>query len=747
MPTGYSKNFQSLVYDPDLIKLIKASDRKMPDTTGKSATFGAGSISGLVTLSTNSSEFLLDGAVYKYDANGTNGQFDFFGFNIALLPAHKGAARSVTALMHTENIATQNIVFAVKYVGGTRDGQIVKVYVENMESPNTVKTVFDIPSDVTSIVLLFQNLSTATNARIFLDNILIEMNPYKYIQLDSWTEYDLTVSASNWTTFKARGTPYKTKDGTWRLRANIHGSYSPAVSTSLVTISGITTANYKQAITVAVPNYLGYQNPASGYFENSDTKFFWGTKSGDAAVSGTVVFSFDIALASRPTFATDTNDYVIVSWQPGMDDYTDAGPITITATTTNPTKGTMAIDKVYWLREGAKGSFIYKYEQTSVGTAGSGDYLYSLPNGLSFNTAVTQFYTTVEGGGDFQYKDAIIAGLWDNNEGSYKGVVYVVPYDATRFRLAMTGHTEGGIGSHGYQSSAFAALDARGIMQFRFSAPIAGWKTTPTLLALPTSKDNNKTYDQTLVSITGNNGWSTTGATLFPYRTISKTTGLPVWRLAFNISGTTSATSRSTQQVYIAGITYSRAVSVIVNTNGVNFVSIYANTGAGGNTIYHEFSTSSPSSFNLSGDVELSSKPTWADEWIEPGVFVGNVQQDWEYELQVTGTGWTTIAATGTVRKSGNGVYRLEFNIAGSVPNVARGGYTATITGVVSKNIANFYQPVSTANNATDANVVGLVYPNTGNVVFAHSSVSTAQYRASGSIVLDSKPTWAVNTP
>jgi hypothetical protein len=63
--------------------------------------------------------------------------------------------------------------------------------------------------------------------------------------------------------------------------------------------------------------------------------------------------------------------------------WNDAGSITITATTTNPTKGTVVRDKVWWRRVGDSAEIRYEFEQSTLGTAGVGTYKLTLPAGLS----------------------------------------------------------------------------------------------------------------------------------------------------------------------------------------------------------------------------------------------------------------------------------------------------------------------------------------------------------------------------
>lgn len=69
----------------------------------------------------------------------------------------------------------------------------------------------------------------------------------------------------------------------------------------------------------------------------------------------------------------------------------------ITATTTNPTYGTIETNKAQFRRVGDSYEFHWDFKQTTSGTAGSGTYLINLPAGITIDT--TKFST---GGADFQ---------------------------------------------------------------------------------------------------------------------------------------------------------------------------------------------------------------------------------------------------------------------------------------------------------------------------------------------------------
>jgi hypothetical protein len=156
---------------------------------------------------------------------------------------------------------------------------------------------------------------------------------------------------------------------------------------------------------------------------------------------------------------------------PAMSDWVDAGPITITATTTNPTKGTIVRDKVFWRRVGDSAEIRFEYEQSAAGAAGSGDYLFTLPAGLSFDSAEVEFYTgAVAASPRYDRGVGVCTQTTVNLETS------VVPYDATRFRVR--GHAFDNSADSYISSSVHGFSNTTLRLSVEFSAPIAGWSGT-----------------------------------------------------------------------------------------------------------------------------------------------------------------------------------------------------------------------------------------------------------------------------
>lgn len=127
----------------------------------------------------------------------------------------------------------------------------------------------------------------------------------------------------------------------------------------------------------------------------------------------------------------------------GIPNWTDGSAITIGATTTAPTKPTTTVtDKIYYKQIGAKTwqvEMVFYNTNATGANSGSGDYLFTLPNGLSFDTTVlSQAFYTGTTGGALVLKSLVnsnaIVGHQDGT-GSVTTIGGVVPYDATRFRI------------------------------------------------------------------------------------------------------------------------------------------------------------------------------------------------------------------------------------------------------------------------------------------------------------------------
>lgn len=156
---------------------------------------------------------------------------------------------------------------------------------------------------------------------------------------------------------------------------------------------------------------------------------------------------------------------------------TDYGTLTITATTTAPTKGTTTVDLIQAQRIGDQMHVVGGYKQTAAGSNGSGDYLIQLPTGYAFDSNKVSYYTAVVGLGSAPTAKAYGTAT-STSVGANQFVGAIVPYDSTHFRLCgLVAGTPACIG----QSSYGGLANTTNSLSFDFMAPLAGAGVTQTL--------------------------------------------------------------------------------------------------------------------------------------------------------------------------------------------------------------------------------------------------------------------------
>ncbi len=132
-------------------------------------------------------------------------------------------------------------------------------------------------------------------------------------------------------------------------------------------------------------------------------------------------------------------------------------------------------------------------------------------------------------------------------------------------------------------------------------------------LVLPNGPFKSLHVDQTVLNVTVT-GATVSGTPVVNAFTYTDTEGS--WRFTFNITGVVNPTDASFD-VNCTGVTFKTGAFQGVTSSGAvsNETSkAYANSGSNNIRVDHEAATSV---FRLSGDVELDSKPTWADANLE----------------------------------------------------------------------------------------------------------------------------------
>jgi hypothetical protein len=161
-----------------------------------------------------------------------------------------------------------------------------------------------------------------------------------------------------------------------------------------------------------------------------ELKYTFNAVSESAKIS--IIDNVVIELTQTAKMSTTIEVPVITEW-------VDAGPITITATTTSPTKATTKEqDNVRWRQVGDSYEVEYRYNAASATGAanGSGDYVFSLPNGveitddISNQTSVANLYLNPQALGTMEVVGVV------GGSGSAAGLIKTaVKYSSNSFRI------------------------------------------------------------------------------------------------------------------------------------------------------------------------------------------------------------------------------------------------------------------------------------------------------------------------
>ena len=191
--------------------------------------------------------------------------------------------------------------------------------------------------------------------------------------------------------------------------------------------------------------------------------------------------------ASTRTLNTISEIYTVVSdganWQ--IIEHETITPFvtttsTITATTTNPTKGaTPVTDNVVWRRNGQFMEINFTYYQTTAGVAGLGAYLFTIPSSLLLDSSVNIATGTIDQTHVGIGGTALGVGFTSNSANAGTGVVsrtIVLPFSTSK--LYMLAEFQGGSNA---QSESWGTGQGIGFatnpyyVTFSARLPIAGW--------------------------------------------------------------------------------------------------------------------------------------------------------------------------------------------------------------------------------------------------------------------------------
>lgn len=149
---------------------------------------------------------------------------------------------------------------------------------------------------------------------------------------------------------------------------------------------------------------------------------------------------------------------------------------TIYATVTNPTKGTINTDVMYWRRIGSAMELRYQYRQTTAGTAGSGSYEFAIPNNLTIDS------TASSGGG--QSNVPVFGSAFAGDTAYLSGSVVKAGGANTATRLNLLFPAGGGSAGQSVlagANTAYSLADANISYGFEATIPIAEWAGSGTV--------------------------------------------------------------------------------------------------------------------------------------------------------------------------------------------------------------------------------------------------------------------------
>ena len=151
--------------------------------------------------------------------------------------------------------------------------------------------------------------------------------------------------------------------------------------------------------------------------------------------------------------------------------WVSAGVITIGATTTPPTKATTRQnDQLWWRRQGDSAQIRVEYSATSAAgsAAGSGDYLFGLPTGITIDTTKIAVSTVV----GTPYDTFSSLGIANYSTGSLLTAGGIYAYSTSYVRFFTMSATQTGVIGSAYGPLTTANLGISAI----FTIPVTGWQ-------------------------------------------------------------------------------------------------------------------------------------------------------------------------------------------------------------------------------------------------------------------------------
>lgn len=377
-----------------------------------------------------------------------------------------------------------------------------------------------------------------------------------------------------------------------------------------------------------------------------------------------------------------TNGAVITDWNT----YTP----TITGTTSNPTLGTNTLN-AYWRRVGDSVEINFSLSQTGAGSAGSGDYLISLPLSLTADTSkISVSSSAISQGG------SVIGNGWISNTNSVStssaDMVFASMYNSTNIRLIPVVETPtlGPAWGSGRLPLSTATTNAN----FNAKVPIQGWSSNVQM--------SNDTDTRVVAAIYGSTSTASLTANVTPitYGTLIKdthgmwngTTGTAQVTGFYRISASNYSTTSHMLKVFKGGVSYqSGTYGTVSNTSTVTTL-MFLNSGetfdirSDTNITVNNSSTSAVIGIErISGpSVIAASEKIAASYWISANTAIGTAVVNFNNKEFDT-HGAVTVGASWKFTSPRSGFYQVSvfgYFVSGSNTDLTifkNGTYTKTV--------------------------------------------------------------------
>lgn len=149
----------------------------------------------------------------------------------------------------------------------------------------------------------------------------------------------------------------------------------------------------------------------------------------------------------------------------------------ITATGSNPTYGTIALNAAYYMRDGQNVIIRWDYRQTTAGTNGTGLYLFNLPAGITADTSIVGANTGTSAGAAFY--NSIVGEFTQAYGTTNVGMCATVSvYSTTQLKAVASYQSTGATTDAGVWGQTFQGFGAQAAQYYGLRAkfPVPSWQ-------------------------------------------------------------------------------------------------------------------------------------------------------------------------------------------------------------------------------------------------------------------------------